>query len=163
MVGTYLVANFMGYIVDVEIIALGNAICRGGDTTAFAIGRSDFVDANATDTSGIATTATRSKHMTNIVIGFTHISNQRIFQLHIPVSECGIRVCATIVINDVGGVCNQVEVHRQVFFEDAVATGEGIVEGCENQAYLCRTGSTEKVSIFTVAGQGEAVGFQVTA
>ena len=106
MVGTYLVTNFMGYIVDIEIIALGNAICRGSDTTAFAIDRSTFVDANATDTPCIATTATSSKHMTNIVIGFTHISNQGIFQLHIPVGQRSVGVGTSIVVDDVGGCGN---------------------------------------------------------
>ena len=123
MVGTYLVANFMGYIVDVEIIALWNAICRGSDAAAFAIDRSASVDTNATDTSCIATTATRSKHMTYIVTGFTHIGNQCIFQLHIPVGKRSVGVCTSIVIDDVGGAWNQIEVHGQVFFKDAIATG----------------------------------------
>ena len=151
MVGTQLVTDFMGYIVDVEIIALGNAICRGSDAAAFAIDCSISVDTDTTDTAGIATTTGRTEHVSDIVVGFSHIGNKRIFQLHIPIGQCGIGVSTSIVIDNIGGSGYQVQVQGQVFFEDTVATGEGIVEGCKDQSYLSSTGSTEIVGVFSIA------------
>ena len=72
MVGAQLVAYFMYYIVYIEIISLRNSISRRSDTASFL-----SVYTNATDTTGISTTAGSAKHVPDIIIGVAdHISSK---------------------------------------------------------------------------------------
>ena len=62
MIGAKLMAYFMHYIVDIEIITLWDPIGRGCDTTSFGT-----VGANATDATGITAAAGSAEHMTDII------------------------------------------------------------------------------------------------
>ena len=48
----------------------------------------------------------------------------------------------------------------QIFLITSVATGECVVESCQNQGYLARIGGAEKVGVFTVAGLRQAHGLE---
>ena len=66
MVGAHLVAYFMCYIVYIEIISHRNSISRRSDTASFL-----SVYTNATDTTGVSTTAGSAKHVPDIIICVT--------------------------------------------------------------------------------------------
>ena len=66
MVAAHLVAYFMYDIVDIEIISHRNSISRRSDTASFLSGYT-----NATDTTGVSTTAGSAKHVPDIIICVT--------------------------------------------------------------------------------------------
>ena len=67
MIGSHLMAYFMHYIVDVEIISLGYAISRRSKTAAFLI-----VCADTTNTTCVTTATGSSKQVPDIVVRFSN-------------------------------------------------------------------------------------------
>src|SRR5687767_2232314 len=148
VVGPELMADLVGYVIDVEVVPFRNIVGRRGDTHPLVV----IVAAHATDAAGVPAATRCAEHVADVVHRRCDaLCRDCARELIVPRTEVvRVWIGRRVVEDQAGRLGDEVQVKAEVSFINPVRACKRGVDAGQYQLDLCRARCPEVIRVFAV-------------